>query len=238
VIIRDLAGSAILITQPDHARLARQLMTSFTSRGFATTERRASILHAIEQHDNGWREVDEAPLVGRDGRLLDFVSAPIDVRQAIWPRGAQRLAADPVAGALVAHHAVTIYARFRGDAAWTGFFSRMEHIRDRFAAQAELGAHALARDYFFLRIADLMSLSFCAGSPEPQTLEDHVIRLAGDVLIVRPDPFGGATMAIDVPARRLHAVSFASRDEAVRAFDEAELASIAGTARGESGHST
>ena len=232
MIVRYETTSAVLITQPDHARLARQLMSSFTTRGFTSNERRAAILHAIEQHDNGWREVDASPLVGEDGRLLDFVSAPAAVRQAIWPRGAKRLADDPIAGALVAHHAVIIYARFRGDPAWTGFFGEMERIRDRFLVEAELGAHALARDYFFVRVADLMSLVFCTKSTEPQSIEDHVIRLAGDTLIVTPDPFAGATVPIEVPAHRLQATTFASPEEAARAFDEAARVTITGTACG------
>ena len=228
MIIRDHGSPAVLITQPDHARLARQMMSPFTSRGFATADRRDSILYAIEEHDNGWREVDAAPLVGDDGRLLDFVSAPAEVRQAIWPRGVHRLAADPVA-----QHAVTIYARFRSDPAWTRFFSDMEQIRDRFLMEAGLAAHALARDYFFVRLADLMSLAFCTTATEPQALEDHVITLAGATLIVAPDPFAGATVPIEVPGRRLQRVSFASRAAAAQAFDEAERITITGTARGE-----
>ena len=232
MIIRADGSAAVLITQPDHARLARRMMSSFTSRGFATADRRDSILHAIEEHDNGWREVDAAPLVGEDGRLLDFVSAPADVRQAIWPRGATRLAADPVAAALVAQHAVTIYGRFRGDPGWRHFFSEMEQMRDRFLMEAGLGAHALARDYFFVRLADLMSLAFCTASTEPLALEDHVISLAGNVLSITPDPFAGAMVPIEVSGRRLPAVSFASRAAAAQAFDDAERITITGTARG------
>jgi hypothetical protein len=48
--------------------------------------RRASILHAVAEHDNGWREVDMAPTVDAEGRLHDFVSAPLDLRQGVWPR--------------------------------------------------------------------------------------------------------------------------------------------------------
>lgn len=232
MIIRADGSAAVLITQPDHAHLAWRMMSSFTSRGFATADRRDSILHAIEEHDNGWREVDGAPLVAEDGRLLDFVSAPADVRQAIWPRGARRLAADPIAAALVAQHAVTIYARFRGDPGWTRFFSEMEQIRDRFLMDAGLSAHALARDYFFVRLADLMSLAFCTRATEPLALEDHVITLASDTLVVAPDPFAGTTVPIEVPGRRLQAVSFASRAAAAQAFDEAERITITGTARG------
>jgi hypothetical protein len=233
VIIRYDAASAVLITQPDHARLARRLMATFTNRGFATAERRASILHAIAEHDNGWREVDAAPLVGEDGRLLDFVSAPAAVRHSIWPRGARRLAADPTAAALVAHHAVAIYTRFRADPAWTGFFVEMEQIRDRFAASVDLDFDALTRAYFFVRVADLMSLMFCTGWTEPQELDDHVIRLAGDTLIVTPDPFAGATLPIEVPARRLPAMAFASAADAARAFEAAARMTVAGTARGD-----
>lgn len=232
MIIRYEAASPVLITQPDHARLARRLMSTFTNRDFATAERRASILHAIDEHDNGWREVDAAPLVAEDGRLLDFVSAPAEVRQSIWPRGARRLAADPIAAALVAHHAVAIYARFRPDPDWAGFFIDMEQIRDRFAASAGLHFDTLTRDYFFVRVADLMSLVFCAGWTEPQVLDDHVIRLAGDTVIVTPDPFAGATLPIEVPARRLPAASFASAADAARAFEEATRVTLAGTARG------
>jgi hypothetical protein len=232
VIVRPDGSSVVLITQPDHAALARRMMSRFVGRGFADAERRDSILHAVAEHDNGWREVDAAPIVGGDGRLLDFVTAPAEVRQAIWPRGARRLEADPIAAALVAEHALYIYRRFRGDPAWAAFFTEMELIRDEFAAGADLAADELARDYFFVRIADLMSLVFCADWTEPQDLEDHVVWLDRGTLVVRPDPFGGAAIALDVPARRLPAASFASAADAARAFRAAAVVTISGTARG------
>ena len=208
-------------------------MERWTTRGLAEHERRDSILHAIREHDNGWRDVDAAPMVGPGGELLDFVSAPIDVRQAIWPRGARRLAADPIAAALVAEHALYIYRRFLDDAAWSEFFREMALIRDEFAAGADLAADDLVRDYFFLRIADLASLAFCAGWTEAQQLEDHTLRLVDDTtIVIHPDPFEGASMSFEVPARRLPASAFASVEQAARAFHQAPVGTIAGTARG------
>ena len=62
-----------LITQPDHAALARRIMERFVP--LHDVERRASILLAVEEHDNGWRELDAAPTVNpANGQIFDFVS--------------------------------------------------------------------------------------------------------------------------------------------------------------------
>jgi hypothetical protein len=236
VIVRPDGEGVVLITQPDHARLARRMMSGFVARGLLAAGRRRSILHAIEEHDNGWREVDGAPMLGDDGRVLDFVTAPLEVRQAIWPRGVRRLAADPTAAALVAEHAIQIYSRFRGSEAWAAFFAGVAALRDEFAARAALTVETLARDYFFLRIADLMSLVFCAGWDEPQELEDHVITRAGDAVIVTPDPFAGATQRVEVRGRRLTATRFASAAEATRAFGEAAVVTLEGVVKGDARH--
>lgn len=234
MIVRTAGSSLLLITQPDHAQLSRRIMSHFVGRNFADADRRDSILHAIEEHDNGWREVDASPIVGDDGRPLDFVSAPVGVRQAIWPRAARRLAADPIAAALVAEHALYIYRRFRDDPAWETFFTDMALIRDEFAAGADLPIDQLAQDYFFLRIADLMSLVFCTGWTEPQELDDHIVQLQGETLVVAPDPFDGAHVPLDVPARELPNRAFASTEDAAAAFRTAPRVTVTGLARGAS----
>lgn len=97
----------------------------------ADRPRRAAILHAIAEHDNGWTEEDAAPTVNPEtGQVVDFVGAPLSVRHAVWPRGVARLRDRPWAAALVAQHAITVYDRFRAEAAWTTFFSEMETARD------------------------------------------------------------------------------------------------------------
>ena len=163
MIIRADETTLLLVTQPDHAQLARQVMDHWVAGGFSSASHRTSILHAIGEHDNGWQEVDAAPIVeAPSGRLLDFVSAALDVRQGVWPRGVERLAADPVAAALVCEHAIQIYRRLWDDPAWTTFFTRMDLLRTTFAGAAQVPLSTIERDYFFVRIADLISLTFCA----------------------------------------------------------------------------
>ena len=82
MIVRPGDGVLHLITQPDHAALARRIMSLWPS--LQKAERRRDILTAIEHHDRGWREPDAAPTVDpATGRIHDFVHAPVEVRQGV-----------------------------------------------------------------------------------------------------------------------------------------------------------
>ena len=232
MIIQTKGATLLLVTQPDHAALARRMMAHWHTRGLPEHPRLDSLLHAIEEHDNGWREIDAAPLVGTDGRLQDFVTAPVAVRQGIWARGARRLAADPVAAALVAEHAIYIYRRFADDAAWRAFFTEMEILRDQFTTGAGMTPDELARDYFFLRIADLMSLVFCNRWTDVQEMDDHTVHLDDGAIVVRPDPFDGQAWPIQVPARVLPDRTYRSEDDARAEFARAPHVTLAGLVRG------
>jgi len=230
VIVRPYESSLLLITQPDHAGLAERVMRHWKTDGLAELPHRSSIFHAIAEHDNGWQEVDAVPLVDSTGRILDFVSAPIDVRQSLWPRGVERLARDPLAAALVAEHAITVYGRFRSDVAWAAFFSQMADLRARHAAQANVTLDALTRDYFFVRVADLISLAFCNAWTDVQELGQYAFRLDEAGLVIDPDPFAGATIALDVPARRLPARAY-SPSEATAAWRASAIEVTQGSIR-------
>ena len=146
MIVRQTADAFQLITQPDHAALAAAIMEH--SVALADHPRRASILFAVAEHDNGWSEPDAAPLIDpATGVPLDFISAPNDVRQGVWPRGVARLADDPWAAALVAQHAIVIFNRYRSEPAWTQFLCEMRSFLADGAGQLDRlpGAERLTR---------------------------------------------------------------------------------------------
>jgi hypothetical protein len=233
MIVRDLGDRLELVTQPDHARAAASIMEQCVA--LDSHPRRAAILHAIEQHDNGWREVDEEPAVDRhSGRILDFVSIPVPSRQAIWPRGVSRLAADPWAAALVAHHAIVIYDRFRADPQWTAFFRRMADERDAMSRAAGRGHDELVADYAFLRLADLISLSFCTRATEPQQFAGWTISRADSEVRISPDVFGGATVPFEVHARTIRCGPFATDRELRDEISAGRAVRLCGTAAGTS----
>ena len=236
MIVQRRGDRQWLITQPDHAALARTIMANWRTNGFPESGRRADILIAVDEHDNGWRETDAQPIVDASGTVLDFMTAPAEVRRGVWSRGIRRLAGSPYAAALVAQHAIHIYRRYRGEQGWDPFFAEMESARDH---HLEIAGHRnqdeLRRDYVFLRIADLASLSFCCGWTETQTDDSgsgHAVRLEGTRLIITPDPFGGRQVPIAVPGRELPA-RVESQDAAAAAFAAAKPTMLSGIVSGQ-----
>lgn len=63
MIIRRLASSLQLITQPDHAALSARIMQHWHPDHFPDSARNASIVHAIEAHDAGWAEIDQTLVI-------------------------------------------------------------------------------------------------------------------------------------------------------------------------------
>ena len=234
MIIRHHGTTPLLITQPDHARLAVSIMERWRDGGLPESPRRAEILLAIKEHDNGWQEVDAAPIVDPgSGDILDFMHLPDDDRRGVWPRGVQRLASTPYAAALVAQHAVHIYRRHRDDASWTPFFTEMEGWRDHFLQQVPtVGMDELLSDYSFVRVGDLASLTYCNGWSEAPDETTHAIKCDGERLTIAPDPFGGETLSISIPARELASTRFESAAAAAAVFDRAPRVTLAGTVTG------
>ena len=230
MIVRTLPGGVQLISQPDHARLARRIMEGCTV--LEGHSRRDAILLAVGEHDNGWAEEDAGPtVIPATGRIADFVTLPVAARQAVWPRGVGRLA-DPWPAALVAHHAVTVYERFRRDAVWASFFAGMESMRDSRVRASGLSFDDLADDYPFVRLADLMSLAFCTSSSDEQRFGDWTVKLAGTDVLITPDPFGGGVVPIEIVARELQSQRFATDDDLRTALRGARLVTLRGHARG------
>jgi hypothetical protein len=231
MIVRSDSGTLRLITQPDHAHLAGAIMEHCVA--LAALPRRDAILRAISEHDNGWAEEDAAPTMNHTtGDVVDFVSLPVSKRQAVWPRAVARLAHDPWAAALVAQHALTVYDRFRSDAEWTTFFAEMTAARDALRGQSGVSVDDLAADYAFVRLGDLISLSFCAGWTEAQRYSAWTVQLVGPCVVVTPDPFRGAQIPIEITAREIRNQRYRSSSELRGALNEATTTTLRGEVAG------
>jgi transposase InsO family protein len=234
LIVRTNPDHLLLITQPDHAALSAAIMTRWCRDGLPGHPRRESLLLATREHDAGWAEVDVAPIVDpSSGQLLDFVHAPDLVRQEVWPRSIKRLAHAPYAAALVAQHALHVYRDNRPDPAWARFFSRLEDLRaEQLRHAAPLTLDELIADYFFVRMGDLVSLFFANNWPGPRREGDYSIQVIGARVVVTPDPFGGETVALSLPARRLSARAYHSMADAAAALAAAPAVTLNAVAAG------
>jgi hypothetical protein len=232
MIVRSFPDRLELITQPDHARLARAIMDPCIP--LANEPRRDAILLAVSDHDSGWAGPDMAPTLNpATGGVDDFISAPTGVRQAVWTRSIAALEGHPWAAALVAQHALTVYDRFRSDSGWTPFFNRMETARAALLRSAGLPLDQLVADYVFVRLADLISLAFCSGSIDEQRFGEFTVRLHGARVVVTPDVFGGVAIPFAIEARVIPNRPFETDDELRRALRAASTAILRGDAAGQ-----
>jgi hypothetical protein len=225
VIVRSVPGGLLLVSQPDHAVLAGEILERWDLTELPRSWRDV-LLYATRQHDNGWLDVDPRPSVDAEGRPYDFIKAPDEVRQGIWPRAVRRLGRNrPLAGALVAQHALTIYSRYETDPRWDAFFAGLSAERDRLlASQGGTGDEARAvfdRTYNFLHMADLASLIFCNGWTDSHDDRGHRFILLGDTLRIRPDPFAGRIVDLRVRGRVIPDARYASDKALGEALDRA-----------------
>lgn len=234
MIIQRRADALLFISQADHAALAASIMAAWQPGGLPDHPRRAAILAATHNHDDGWQEEDAHLHVGDHGEPLDFISVPPAVKHRIWPRAIGRLAVlSPYVAALVAQHALTIHAPLRQDPLWRAFFVEMERVRDAHLAQvAPDEAAALAADYQFVRTGDQLSLIFCNGWTAPMTGSGYRAILQGITLDVTPDPFGGLRLPLSVPARSLAVRAYRSTADLRQAYAAAPVLLLEGEATG------
>ena len=233
MIVRTDLDPPLFISQPDHAALSAIIMRGWKSGGLPESPRYTSIMLAIQSHDNGWEEVDTEPCLDpATGQVLDFVHVPEEVRHAVWRRGVERLAGEPYAAALVAQHALHIYRRMRQQPGWRQFFVEMTAARGAQVAAAHESLETLQREYAFLRVADLASLTFCGVDTDGQAQEmGYDIRLEGWRLVITPDPFEGESFDIEITGRKLP-LSFPSPADARAAWQAAPRRTMSGVVTG------
>lgn len=191
-----------LITQPDHARLAAEILGLWHTDGLPGHPRRADLLFAVAEHDNGWRELDAAPYVDPGtGRPHSFLDLPDRLRIEVWTRGAERFASSrPYAGLLILEHARALHRERRGDPDWQSFFDRLDELADQLRDAPETARAPLEDDYRWLALADDVSLALCAGLEGRFDRHGLRGRLSATELRIDPFPLVGST-TFRVPCR-------------------------------------
>lgn len=201
-------GNLLLVTQPDHAAFSAELLSLWRAEGVPEHPRRADLLFAVREHDNGWRETDAAPR--RDpatGRPHDFLSIPRDDRIELWERGAARFAGSrPYAALLITRHALNLHASRRGQEGWDPFLGYLDELNrglmEEVMEEEGLSEDEVAADYRLLDRADALSLAACMRRAEPFASHGVRARWLNGTLLLDPFPLAGAT-TFRIPCRRI-----------------------------------
>lgn len=204
IVVHD-PPELLVITQPDHARLAAALLSLWIRDGLPDHPRREDLLFATREHDNGWRETDAAPRYDAVGqRPFDFASFPKSNRLEIWQRGIERFSQErPYVALLIAHHAESLFRHSSvAPDGWQEYVGVLEDHRQEWFERAAINQRVLDQDYPFLQTADLLSLAVCDRWRE--TIDTGLVRasVADTALRLSPFPLAGAT-TLQVPCRRI-----------------------------------
>lgn len=206
MIVYDESTALLVVTQTDHARFAGELLSLWRTDDLPDHPRRAELLFAAREHDNGWREADAAPTLDPErGRPYDFLSLPDAERAEIWERGTARFAERrPYAALLITLHALNVLGGMGGDKRWKSLLARLADRRDALVEDAGTPLAEGEADYRFLDLADVLSLTACSRWNDP--FERAGVRGRYDkeihTLYIHPFPLAGAT-TFQLPARRI-----------------------------------
>lgn len=204
MIVVEEGSSLLLITQPDHARFAAELLALWRTDGLPEHPRRAQLLEAVREHDNGWQEADAAPRVDPvTGRPYDFLSFPLAPRLEVWERGWERFFVEqPYVALLIAHHALALHQKERRKPGWEELLERLEDSCEELKKRAAVSDEQVAQDYRFLALADALSLAVCNRWSEPIEKPGFLGYFRESQLYLDPFPLAGAT-SFEIPLRRL-----------------------------------
>ncbi len=209
MIVVDEGSRLLVITQPDHAFFAAELLALWRRDGLPEHPRRQELLFATREHDNGWREADAAPRAApATGQPVDFRTLPRETRIEIWRRGASRYATErPYAAALISRHALAIHRRHTTDPDWSECLRELRERYEELRSRLSLEAAAIASDYRFLDLADQISLTVCSRWSEPHERHRVRFRFEQGTLFLRPFPLAGAT-TFRIRCRRIPARAY------------------------------
>ena len=194
----------LFITQPDHAAFAAELMSLWRAEGVPEHPRRAALLFAVREHDNGWREADAAPRWNPERRQPhDFLTMPREARIEIWERGVSRFAGEhPEAALLITRHARRLHRDRRGQEVWDGLLETLDELELGLIEATGSTEEEIAADDRLLDRADLLSLAACNGWTDPFERHGVRARLRDGTLGLDPFPLAGAT-TFRIPCRRI-----------------------------------
>jgi hypothetical protein len=210
MIVTPAGASLTFITQPDHAWFSGEILSLWRTHGLPDNPRRAEILFAAREHDNGWREADAAPLCDpATGQPVDFIAMPREDRIAIWKRGTTRFAGEhPYATLLITRHALSLHADRRGQDDWDGFLEHLDELEESLLQKLGVAEETVAGDYRLLDLADLVSLAVCNRWRQPFVRHGLRGEIHDGTLHLDPFPLAGAT-TFRIPCRRIPERRFA-----------------------------
>ena len=112
MLISSRADGLRIVTQVEHARVAGAMAALWGNEDFPASVETDSLTIAATRHDDGWRELDAAPLVNaEEGRPAQFLEVPLTDTAGPYGNGVDAIYDDDVrAGVLASLHRAGLWS--------------------------------------------------------------------------------------------------------------------------------
>lgn len=251
MIRRDAGTDWLIVSQIDHAHLAAELAQSWRCGGSPYGGPGDLLLHAVWNHDDGWRTWETAMEVDpQTGIPRQFTEMVMSEAAEIWTDSIRKCAAEhPLAGLWVSGHFCFLAEQslaHRGDEdpesddLQVFLATQREYQCDlRDAALEHLTPRELSTmtrfGRQFLRLFDGLSLWFCcAERSEPfdvqfAGLDVQFVPVAAERVVVTPFILSDHPLQLSVPARRVEARKYTDDTDFQSAFAAAPVEQLTWT---------
>ncbi len=104
----------------------------------------------------------------------------------------------------------------------------MAATRDSLLRASGLPLDELLADYAFVRLADLISLTFCTGWTDRQRFREWTVTRFDTRVVVAPDAFGEAVIPFEIDAREIPNRRFRTDAELRHTLSHAKTVTLTG----------
>ncbi|GAB5562023.1 MAG: hypothetical protein SynsKO_36700 [Synoicihabitans sp.] len=193
MIRAESAESWILVTHPDHARLAGQFADAWGNDEFPRPELFEAIRYAVYHHDDGWIARDAAPqltpqgvpeaftrdLVGAYSAFEEIdLPAYLEVRRKATEEVAS---ANALAGVLTSMHTVNLLTEQADEStilpehreSHAKFVAAQKEWQETEISRLDVAPALVKRGFEFLQCCDSLSLMVCSGFDRPRPLRHN-----------------------------------------------------------------
>jgi hypothetical protein len=207
----------LLITHPDHARLAGDFAAAWGNEQFRSPEPRTRVLKGISCHDDGWTARDAQPVTTREGKpsafsvelvgkYAAFEEIDLDQYLAVRQRAVQTMADDdPYAALLILMHTYNLLTEHADrstiaqrdlpllDRFLEHLQTTQKHLRTAIEEDASLQPEektdqAIQQNFFLLQACDNLSLLSCVAYAQPAHLLHPLPLKSGGTSEVKVQP--------------------------------------------------
>jgi len=239
----------VLITQYDHAGLARRIMKHWGNEEFSKPDPYEEVVFAVKEHDSGWVPWDSEPKVNpSNGYPANFMEMSTNDQVEIWSRCYKPFVGDhPYAAALIALHFMKFNQKAINKNDANGLATNLQNeMADYIAGTLDIplsGSQLLnipsniKANLRYLQVSDIISLTLCHGW---QSIDmDQVPTGHGELtktlqinsedgfnFTIDPYPLDEPVVECSIVGKKISMKSFSSNDEYRSALKSAETTTL------------